>query len=100
MCSGLCPCDVADVPESEGNNVKQKWEEVFTNQALLTKYERCLDPREANCDVDKALFIYDNKNDFVREIMEKYNIQAYKTFQDCYNDLRSGKRNTEQVTEE
>ena len=34
------------------------------------------------------------------EIMRLFNIQAYATFKDCFTDLREGKRDTEQVSEE
>ena len=32
-------------------------------------------------------------------VMSIYNITAYSTFKDCFNDLRSGKRNSDQVSE-
>jgi hypothetical protein len=100
MCSAVCPCNVEDVPSTEGNDVKKEWAEVLTNQEMLTKYDRCLEPGVGGCTEEKALYMFDGDNDFVKQIMEEFGITAYKTFKDCYNDLREGKRSTDQITEE
>jgi len=99
MCSALCPCNVEDVPSTEGNNVKQQWADFLTNKELLTRYDRCVEPGVDGCTEEKALYFFDGSNDFVRQILDEFGITAYKTFKSCYNDLREGKRNN-QITEE
>ena len=65
---------------------------------MLTKYERCVPSGVfSDCDAEKAIVMYEGE---ALDIMEEYGIQAYKTFSACFDDLREGKRNTAQVSEE
>ena len=38
-------------------------------------------------------------NEYLQE-MEEFKIQAYKTFKFCFEDLKNGRRDEKQVTEE
>jgi hypothetical protein len=99
MCSNLCHCDISGLPV-EPEDVRQKWLDLAKNDEMLTKYERCNgDGFFSGCDAtgDKVIVMYEGFN---TDVMDLYGIQAYKTFSACYDDLREGKRNKEQVPEE
>jgi len=96
MCSNLCPCDISGLPV-EPEDVKAKWLALAGNQEELTKYDRCFGGSDCDATGEKILVMYDGVD---TEIMKLYNIQAYKTFKACYDDLREGKRDTAQVSEE
>lgn len=96
MCSHLCPCDFDDIPlEAE-----KEWLTLFANEANLTPFERCnIGP---GCDVEKEIILFkgvDTLNTILAE-MEEFKIQQYTTFQFCFEDMKNGRRDEKQVSEE
>ena len=76
------------------------WLDTFADENTKKLYDRC--EKGYKCDKEKEIVMYkgvDTINTVLTE-MEEYKIQAYKTFQYCFEDLKNGRRDERQVTAE
>ena len=99
MCSNVCPCDISDLP-TEPVDVRAEWLALSNDNEALDRFDRCNgNSFFSTCSVsgERVVVFYDG---YDTDSMVDYDIQAYSTFSDCFDDLRSGNRSTEQVSEE
>lgn len=93
MCTHICPCDFDDI-ELQG---EKDWLILFANEQKLAQYGRC--SSGPDCEYEKELVLYkglDTLKEIVEE-MELFSIQAYTTFQFCFEDLKNGRRSKNQI---
>jgi len=97
MCSVVCPCDI-EITDDIGTQAT--WLEIFNDDAELEKFGRCRFEVDG-CDASKAIISF--TSDEEREVFEEfagYDIKSYKTFSECFDDMKDGNRTTDQVPEE
>jgi len=98
MCSYLCPCDL-DLTNDE-NGSKDAWLDVLSDQATLDKFDRCR-TIDLDCPEEKQIIYFTSNEELAAfKLLTGFEIQSYSSFADCFNDLRSGNRDTSQISEE
>jgi len=64
----------------------------------LEEYDRCILSEDATCEEKRQIILFEGKETIKQ--LTGYDIQAYTTFKECFEDLKEGKRDTSQVPEE
>merc|ERR1719273_441799 len=96
MCSKVCPCNFVDIPKDE----QGFWlGEKFADTNVLDYYGRCNSEYTSTCEAEKDIIYVTQKSQSIVD-MTGYDIPTYSSFKDCFEDLKSGKRDSAQVSEE
>ena len=96
MCSNICPCDL-DFDEEQSEE-KAAWLAVLNDGEKLAEFDRCL-RTDPDCELEKQIIYTDGTGPTILE-MTGYEMDSYSSFFRCFDDLKDGKRDTEQVSEE
>ena len=97
MCSHLCPCDFDDLPLA----AEKQWLELFANEEKLSLYDRCNGGKFCNEETGEiVLFKGIDTSNVIAAEMKEFNIKQYKIFRHCLEDMKNGRRDTRQISEE